>query len=105
MNQNLDVDIPHQLGREEARRRIADNTHKLSDKIPGAVEVTERWEGDVLHLAVGAMGQNVLATISVMDTVVKCHMELPAMLGMFKGAIENAFRKHGDDLLLEDRSK
>ena len=106
MNQDMDVDIPHQLGREEAKRRIAGNTHKLADKIPGGVaEVHEAWDGDVLTLTVGAMGQQVIATITVMDALVRCHMELPPMLAMFKGAIENAFRKHGDELLLEDRSK
>ena len=106
MNQSIDVDIPHSLGRAEAKARIAGNTHQLKDKIPAAaVEVREHWEGDVLSLTVGAMGQNVLATITVEDKVVHCHMDVPPMLAMFKGAIENAFRKHGSDLLLEDRTK
>ena len=106
MSNALDVDIPHQLGRAEAKRRIAGNTHTLADKIPGGMaDVTESWDGDVLTLGVGAMGQNVVATITVGDTKVNCHVDLPPMLAMFKGAIENAFRKHGDELLLEDRSK
>ena len=35
MDRPIEVDLPHKLGREEARRRIAGNVHKLSDHIPG----------------------------------------------------------------------
>ena len=35
MSQPIQVDLPHKLGKEEARRRIASNIHKLKDHIPG----------------------------------------------------------------------
>ena len=35
MERPIEVDLPHKLGREEARRRIAGNVHKLTDHIPG----------------------------------------------------------------------
>ncbi len=101
----MEVELPHQLGRAEARSRIAGNTHRLKDAIPGGMaEVHEAWDGDQLDLTVGAMGQEVKARIIVEETVVKCRIDLPGMLGMFKGAIENAMKTHGRDLLLEDRS-
>ena len=35
MERPVEVELPHKLGREEARRRIANNVHKLHDHIPG----------------------------------------------------------------------
>ena len=39
MTQPIDVDLPHNLGKEEARRRIASNIHKLQEHIPGGAQV------------------------------------------------------------------
>ena len=40
MQQPIDVDLPHKLGRDEARRRIAGNFHKLRDHIPGVPAIS-----------------------------------------------------------------
>ena len=105
MTTPLEVELPHQLGREEARSRIAGNTHRLKDAIPGGMaEVHEHWDGDRLVLNVGAMGQAIEARIDVEEDKVICRIDLPGMLGMFRGAIEQAMKRHGQDLLLEDRS-
>ena len=49
MERPIEVDLPHKLGREEARRRIAGNVHKLSDHIPGGTaDVKSNWVGDQL---------------------------------------------------------
>ena len=105
MSQPVEVDLPHQLGREEAKRRIAGNTHTLKDHIPGGMaEVHEAWDGDHLTMTVNAMGQQVVALIDITDTNVHCRIDLPGMLGMFSGAITSAFRKHGKKILLEDHS-
>ena len=106
MSQPIQVDLPHSLGREEARRRIADNVHKLSDHIPGgAAEVASSWQGDELSLTVGALGQTVDAKIGVDDSVVHCRIELPGILAMFARPIEAMLQKKGSDLLLEDHRK
>ena len=106
MSQPIQVDLPHSLGREEARRRIADNVHKLRDHIPGGTaEVASSWQGDELNLTVGALGQTVEARIGVEDKVVHCRIELPGILAMFARPIEAMLQKKGSDLLLEDHSK
>lgn len=106
MNQPISVDLPHSLGKDEARRRIANNIHKLSDHIPGgANHANSTWEGDELHLSVGAMGQTVDARILVQEKVVTCRIVLPGMLGMFSGPIEAMLRSKGSSVLLEDHSK
>ena len=65
MTQPIDVDLPHNLGKDEARRRIANNIHKLQEHIPGGAQVQSGWTGDQLNLDVAAMGEAVNATIDV----------------------------------------
>ena len=65
MSQPIEVDLPHKLGKDEARRRIANNIHKLEEHIPGGAQVQSGWAGDQLNLDVAAMGQSVTATIDV----------------------------------------
>ena len=104
MQRPINVDLPHKLGRDEARRRIAGNIDSLAGHIPGgAAQVDSRWEGDTLHLDVGAMGQSISGEIAVDEKVVHCKFELPGMLAMFAGPIEAFLRRKGGDLLLEDK--
>ena len=57
MSRPINVDLPHKLGRDEARRRIAGNIDQLAGHIPGGTaEVKSRWAGDTLHLDVGGDG-------------------------------------------------
>jgi putative polyhydroxyalkanoate system protein len=104
MSQPIEVDLPHKLGKDEARRRIANNIHKLQEHIPGGAQVQTGWTGDQLNLDVAAMGQSVTATIDVMDDKVRLKVLLPPMLGMFAGLIQGALQKRGG-VLLEDHSK
>jgi putative polyhydroxyalkanoate system protein len=104
MTQPIEVDLPHNLGKDEARRRIANNVHKLEEHIPGGAQVQSGWTGDQLNLDVAAMGQAVTATIDVMETKVRMKVVLPPMLGMFSGMIQAALQKKGDVLLEDHRS-
>jgi putative polyhydroxyalkanoate system protein len=104
MTQPIDVDLPHNLGKDEARRRIANNIHKLQEHIPGGAQVQSGWTGDQLNLDVAAMGQSVTATIDVKDKSVHLKVLLPGMLGMFAGVIQGALQKKGG-VLLEDHSR
>lgn len=100
----IEVDLPHKLGKDEARRRIANNTHKLTEHIPGGAQVQSSWSGDQLSLQVQAMGESVQALIDVQDTKVHLKVLLPGMLGMFAGMIQAGLQKKGH-VLLEDHSK
>lgn len=94
------VDIPHQLGKEGAKARLAANAHKLADHVPGKVaDVRTDWEGDVLRVFVSAMGQQVTARATVEDTLVRAEIELPALLGFFEAPIRAAIESQGPKLL------
>ena len=104
MSKPIDVDIPHKLGRTEARRRLADNIGKLTDHIPGgASHVISSWVGDRLSLTVEALGQKVDALIDVEETKVHARIELPGMLALFAAPIEAMLKAKGSDLLLDDK--
>jgi hypothetical protein len=105
MQQPIQVDLPHKLGRDEARRRIANNIHKLKEHIPGgASHIDSKWTGDELDLTVHALGQAVEARIGVEETRVRVRVMLPGMLAMFAAPIEAMLQKKGN-VLLEDHSK
>ena len=104
MSQPIDVDLPHSLGKDEARRRIANNVHKLQEHIPGGAQVQSGWTGDQLNLTIAAMGETVKAKIDVQETKVHLKVLLPGMLGMFSGIVQAALQKKGS-VLLEDHSK
>lgn len=101
------IDIPHKLGREEAKRRLKNRVGELSSHIPGgAADVRTAWPTeDRMTLEVDAMGQSVSTVLDVQETHIKLQLQLPAMLSFMSGAIEKAIRKGGAKVLLEDKSK
>jgi putative polyhydroxyalkanoate system protein len=104
MSQPIEVDLPHKLGKDEARRRIANNVHKLEQHIPGGARVDSGWAGDQLNLDVHAMGDSVKATIDVDETKVRVRVLLPGMLSFFGAPIQAMLQKKGN-LLLDDHHK
>ena len=105
MSNPIVVDLPHNLGVEEAKRRLAGGIGRLKDHIPGgAAEVRSGWSGDRMTLLVRAMGQEVDATLDVRADVVRVEVRLPPMLGFFAGKIEALLRSRGGQLL-EDKSR
>lgn len=99
MSAPVDVDIPHQLGRAEARRRVEAGFGRLGSWIPGGAVSENRWEGDSLHFTVTAMGMAVAARLDVGDRAVHAHLELPAFLGSFATQIRDKLRQKGPELL------
>lgn len=104
MAQPIEVDLPHSLGKDEARRRIANNIHRLQEHIPGGAQVESGWAGDQLNLRVQALGDSVQSTIEIEETKVHVKVLLPGLLGVFAAPIQAALQKKGG-VLLEDHSK
>jgi putative polyhydroxyalkanoate system protein len=97
---NLTMSIPHQLGRDEARRRITEQVERLQSQHGGMLErIEQRWEGDTLHFLVAAMGQSVNGTLLVTDRTVDLDIALPWMLSMLAGAVKKQIETQGRNLL------
>jgi hypothetical protein len=95
----ITVDIPHKLGREAARARIAGGIGKLAGMFPGGGQVEERWEGDTLHFTVSAMGQRVASRLEVHDGHVHAVVDLPPMLALFAAKIREKLASEAPKLL------
>ena len=100
----LSVDLPHSLGRAEARRRIENGTGSLGRHLPAGATVQSGWSGDKLNLAISMMGQDVTAAVDVQETLVRVEIVLPPALGFFRPIIEAGIRNGGAQML-EDKSK
>ena len=100
MSTPITVEIPHQLGRAEARRRIEKGFAKLGEQLPGGSEhVDERWDGDRLSFGMTTMGQSVSGVVDVLDTVVTIRIDLPGVLGIVGRAVSGRLAKAGRKLL------
>ncbi|WP_156680302.1 polyhydroxyalkanoic acid system family protein [Sphingomonas profundi] len=96
------IDIPHSLGREEAKRRIGARIGELPGHIPGGVaEVQAAWPAeDRMAVDVKALGQSVSAMLDVQDAAIRVTLRLPPMLSFFSGTIADAVSRKGAKLLL-----
>lgn len=93
------VDIPHKLGRDGARARLAGGVGKLGDLIPGGGAVESRWEGDTLHFTVSAMGQTVASRLDVHEAHVHAVVDLPPFLALFASKIREKLEREAPKLL------
>jgi putative polyhydroxyalkanoate system protein len=97
---NLTVNIPHQLTREEARRRIQDEIDQLRRQHAGLLSrLDDRWMGDRLDFTLVALGQTVTGHAIVEDTSVHLEVVLPWMLAMLAGPVKERIEHEGRNLL------
>lgn len=96
----LNVELPHNLGREEARRRVqsllTNLKHQHADKIS---DMNEQWEGDRGVFSFNAMGFKASGSIDVNDSKVVINGELPLAAAFFKGKIEDIIEEKGKEAL------
>ncbi|MGE7206500.1 polyhydroxyalkanoic acid system family protein [Sphingomonas sp. NPDC019816] len=97
---SVNFDVPHELGRTEARRRIELGLPKLESKIPGGGQVTSEWPAeDRLILTIIAMGQTVKADMNIADTAVTGTVAIPMMLSMMAGPISEFVKTSAEKML------
>ena len=95
----IKVDIPHKLGRETAKARLAGGVGKLAEMVPGGGIVDQRWDGDTLHFTITALGQSVISRLDVFDDRVHAEVDLPPMLKLFGGKIRDKLLSAAPKLL------
>src|SRR5947209_15342712 len=102
MSKAVTVTIPHELGREEARKRIDAGFGDLSRHLGGLGAVTKSWDGDRLSFAFAAMGQAISGVVEVADRAIRLEVLLPNLLAMMAGKLKGRLQKEGQ-LLLEKK--
>jgi len=99
MSKPVVVEIPHELGRAEARRRIDEGFARFSDQFGGVSEIKRSWEGDTLRFSLVAIGQTVSGSLGVEERQVRLEVLLPGIFAMVAGQLRGRLRDEGQALL------
>jgi hypothetical protein len=99
----LIVSIPHQLGREEAIRRLRGGLTRTASSFPVLKVDEERWDNDRMIFRVRAMGQAASGHVDVEDDHVRLEVTLPWLLQRF-AEVAKAAISHRGNLLLTKRN-
>ena len=96
MAANIDLSRKHNLDPVAARAKAEEVAVEMNKKFG----IIYKWEGDTIKvnipkgIAAGAKGG-----ISITDKVIRVQIELPGLLGMFKGLVEGETKKHLDEVV------
>lgn len=97
------INIPHKLGKEEARKRLVESFGRMREHLTGGlgglVKFQDRWEGDRLHFEGSAIGQRITGRVDVLEDSVQMQIELPEMLAAIADRIIPRFQQEGQKLL------
>ena len=97
---SLEMSIPHQLGQEEALKRIQSLLPGMktayADKIR---DIQEEWNGNRGVFSFNVMGFNVSGVLTVTDSSVELDGNLPFAASLFKGKIKSVIEEQGGKLL------
>lgn len=97
MGQTITVNVPHQLGKTEAKRRIEEGFSSVQQfeggGLPRGLTFDKRWNGDQFHLKAVGLGQTMSAVLDVREDSVNINIDLPNLLGALADFIKSAITK------------
>ncbi len=97
------VTVPHRLGREEAKRRLADGLQHVAEQIASAhASLDYGWEEYRINFSVTAMRQRLEGHTDVEDEFIRISIHLPFLLRMLADPL--ASRVESDTELLLNNS-
>ena len=100
MSKPVTIDIPHQLGVTEARRRLEEGLGRLGSQLPGGMAaVRQHWTDDRLSFSAEVMGQGISGYVDVLPDKVRMDVMLPGFLAMLAGKIKGRVQQEGQALL------
>jgi putative polyhydroxyalkanoate system protein len=103
MSKPVVVSIPHQLGKEEARRRLQGGVGRLREQFGDKLgKIEDTWSGDHADFRVSVLGQTVTGALDVMESEVRVEVQLPWILAMVADKAKGLIQKQGT-LMLEKK--
>lgn len=105
MPRPVTVTISHELGKEEAGKRVREGFDKLKKQMTGGMMFTfsEEWENDdSLRFTAKGLGQNISGQIDIFPQHVRIEVVLPSLLASIAETITGKVEKEGR-LLLENK--
>ena len=103
MTKPVVVSVPHQLGKEEARRSLQGGVGRLREQFGDKLgQIEDTWAGDHADFRVSVLGQSVVGALDVMEHEVRVEVQLPWMLAMVAEKAKGLIQKQGT-LMLEKK--
>jgi hypothetical protein len=100
MSNSIVITIPHGLGAEEAKRRIAERMDILRRDYIDKLAYSEcSWNGNTADLRVVAFGQTVAGKIYVMNDALRIEVQLPWILSALTGKIQSVLQSNAEESL------
>ena len=103
MARPVSVTIPHNLGKDEARRRIEEGFGRMRQQMTGGMgamlSFQDRWEGDRLHFEGSGLGQKMTGRLDVRADAVDIQIDLPEILAAIADKITGRLKTEGQKLL------
>lgn len=97
---DLTASIPHQLSRDEAKRRIREHVSQLRRQQGGLItDLRESWNGDDMDFSLMAMGQSISGHLTIDDQRLHLTVALPWFLRFVAGTIQQRLVQEGRHLL------
>jgi hypothetical protein len=97
---DITLSVPHQLSREEAKRRIQDEITKVQEQYANKIgRLEQQWQGDILNFSVAAMGVAVSGKLIVEDHQVWVTVAVPWPLALLAGGVKQTIEQRGRLLL------
>jgi putative polyhydroxyalkanoate system protein len=92
----IDITRNHALPKAEAKIKAEEFAKSMQERF----ELNWRWEGDSIHFdAPRGAAKGTKGEVSVNDSSVRVQIDLPLMLRMLKGTIENKVHEKLEKLL------
>jgi len=90
MSKSIVVTVPHTLGKDEARRRVASEIEQLKNAYVDKFAHTEvNWVDDAVDIRVVALAQEAKAHILVAEDSVRIEVLLPWILASLAARVES----------------
>ena len=103
MSKPLVVTIPHQLGKEEAIRRLKSGFGQMKEHTGGKIgTVEDSWADNRADFRMSILGQSASGNLEVMDDSVRLEVQLPWLLAMVVDKVRPLIEKQGQ-LMLEKK--
>jgi hypothetical protein len=97
---SLEMNIPHQLDKEEALKRIRTLLEKVESRFPGQVqELKQDWKGNTGDFSFKVMNMPVSGTLTVDNGNVSLDSKIPLAASMFQGKIKSVILEEARKVL------
>ena len=100
MSNAITITVPHDLGVDAAKTRVAEQLTKMQrDYVDRVAHSDVTWAGDVATVRVTALGQAATAQITVLKDLLRIDVQLPWLLAALSGTVQQIISRNASEAL------